>query len=126
MDKRVRLGGHSRKYIVLLALVIAALAALPAGAAPAAQQSDSLKVGPVSTIALDNNGGGWGWTGPTSPSDNGHLIRLQNGAWHEVPKGDPSWGALKNAAAIYKMVLSGDGNSGWAIGSDTAAPSLSR
>lgn len=117
MDKKVRFSGLSRIFATLLALVIAAPAALPAGAAPAAQQDNSLKVGPVSTIALDNNGGGWGWTGPANSNDNGHLLRMQSGVWHEVPKGDPSWGALKNAAAIYKMVLSGDGNSGWAIGS---------
>jgi hypothetical protein len=118
VDKIVRLHGRGRMFPMLLVAIIAGLAALPAGAAPSAlQQSDSLKVGPVVTIALDNGGGGWGWTGPANPNDNGHLIRLQNSAWHDVPKGDAAWGALRNAAAIYKIVLSGDGKSGWAIGS---------
>jgi hypothetical protein len=119
LDTTVRLRGHGRLFAVLLGLFVAGTAVLPTGKVQASatlQTSDLLKVGPVVTIALDNVGGGWGWTGPARPSDDGHLIRLQDGAWRDVPRLDASWGALRNAAAIDKIVLSGDGKSGWAIG----------
>ena len=117
MDKKLRLHGVSRMLSVLVAIMVVSMAALPVGAAPTAQSSQSLKVGPVVTVALDNLGGGWGWTGPVDRDDNGHLIRMENGTWHDVPRSDPAWGALSKAAAVYKIVLSGDGKTGWAIGS---------
>src|SRR5207248_671683 len=100
LDKKVRSSEQGKILAILLALIVASMAALPVGTALASaplQPSDSLKVGPVVTIALDNVGG-WGWTGPASQNDSGHLIRLQGGAWRDVPRGDASWGALKNAA----------------------------
>ena len=117
MDKKVGLHRRARMFAVLATIIVLNMGTLPAGAAPAAQSSQSPKVGPVVTVALDNQGGGWGWTGPTDRNDNGHLIHMQNGAWHDVPRGDAAWGALSRAAAVYRMVLSGDGKTGWAIGS---------
>jgi hypothetical protein len=111
----VRLRGQSGILAALVALIMVVMTALPAGAA-ALQPSDQLKVGPVVTFALDNVGGGWGWTGPSGSGDSSHLIRLQDGSWRDVPRSDPAWGALKNAAAVDKIVLSDDGKSGWAIG----------
>ena len=117
MKRTVRLRGHRGIFTALIALVMVAMTALPVSAAPTSlQKAGQLKIGPVVTMALDDNGGGWGWTGPTGQGDSGHLIRLKDGAWQDVPRSDPAWGALSKAAAVDKIVLSADGKSGWAIG----------
>ncbi len=106
----------------LAAFLVLGLLALPWRAVPAlAQTSDQLHVGPVSALAIDNVGGGWGWTGPTGPDDNGHLIRLKDGAWTQVSRNDAAASALATAAAIYKIALTGDGASGWAVGTGGGA-----
>jgi hypothetical protein len=106
--------GWSLTWAALIAL---GLLALPLRAVPVgAQTADQLKVGPVSALAIDNVGGGWGWTGPANPQDSGHLIRLKGGVWAEVSRNDAASGQLGTAAAVSKIVLTGDGKSGWATG----------
>ena len=98
-------------------LLTTGLLVLPLGATPAgAQAVDARAVGPVSALGIDNVGGGWGWTGPRDLDDDGHLIRLKDGAWVEVARNDAAAGTMKTAAAVYEIALTGDGSSGWAIG----------
>jgi hypothetical protein len=99
--------------VAALGLLVLPVRAVPAGA----QTVEQLSVGPVSALAIDNVGGGWGWTGPANPQDNGHLLRLRDGAWVEVSRDDSAAGQLGTAAAVYEIALTGDGQSGWAIGS---------
>lgn len=114
------LSSSSRAGLVALLALVAL--SLSASAAPREQVSQQLKVGPVVTLAIDDNGGGWGWTGPADPRDNGHLLRLQNGSWVEVPRNDPAGGDMvRTAAAVDEIALSGDGKSGWAIGTGGGA-----
>jgi hypothetical protein len=111
-----------RPFGAVLALMIIAVLAMPAGAAPPAQTPEQLAVGPVSTLAIDNVGGGWGWTGPANPQDNGHLLRLENGVWRDFPKNDPAAGDLgRTAAAVDRIALTGDGRTGWAVGTGGGA-----
>ena len=115
---------RSRHVVAGLAALTLLFGILPAfaSAGPLRQAATQLKVGPVAVIALDNNGGGWGWTGPANPSDNGHLIRLQNNAWADVPRTDAAGGNMvRTAAAVDNIVLSGDGTSGWATGTGGGA-----
>jgi len=117
LKRKAHSHGHSGIFTALVTLVMVAMTALPVSAAPTSlQKAGQLKVGPVVTMALDDNGGGWGWTGPSDQGDSGHLIRLKDGAWQDVPRSDPAWGALSKAGAVDKIVLSADGRSGWAIG----------
>jgi hypothetical protein len=81
-----------------------------------AQTADQLNIGLVSALAIDNVGGGWGWSGPANPNDAGHLIRLDSGAWREDTRDSPVTSVFKDAAAIYQMAVTGDGKSGWALG----------
>src|SRR4051794_25377003 len=86
-------------------------------AAPARQTPQQLKIGPVAVMAIDNNGSGWAWTGPANERDNGHLLRLQNGAWADVPRSDAAGGGMgRTAAAGDAIVLAGGGESGWGPG----------
>lgn len=104
---------------VLVALTLFGVGTISPGAlaAPETQTASELKVGPVVTIALDNRGGGWGWTGPANPDDGGHLLRLRNGSWVDVTHSDPAGGDMaRTAAAVDHIALTGDGTSGWAIG----------
>lgn len=110
----MKMRGSRLAPVILLALLFLTM---PFRSTPAnAQTAVELKVGPVSALAIDNIGGGWGWTGPANPNDSGHLIRLNGGMWVEVSRSDPASGQLGTAAAIYDIALTGDGKSGWAIG----------
>src|SRR5690349_8158980 len=81
-----------------------------------AQTSEQLRIGPVSALAIDNVGGGWGWSGPANQDDSGHLIHLNNGIWQEDMRDGPASSVFKDAAAIYHIAVTGDGKSGWALG----------
>jgi hypothetical protein len=81
-----------------------------------AQTSEQLRIGPVSALAIDNVGGGWGWSGPANQDDSGHLIHLDNGIWQEDMRDGPASSVFKDAAAIYHIAVTGDGKSGWALG----------
>lgn len=105
-----------RALLVTSLLALATLAVPIKPGVTQAQTADQLAVGPVSTLAIDNVGGGWGWTGPASPNDTGHLLKLTNGAWTEVSRNDPNAGRVAGAAAVSDIVLAGDGKSGWALG----------
>ena len=100
------------------ALALAALIGLGGIGQPAGAQNqpEPPPFGPVSALAIDNVGGGWGWTGPRDQNDAGHILRLENGDWREVLRDGREAGALGRAAALYDIELSGDGRQGWAIG----------
>ncbi|MEO5952535.1 MAG: hypothetical protein ABIQ44_08745 [Chloroflexia bacterium] len=112
------LGKTIRRQALSLSAVLAlAFLALPFKPVPAvAQTSADLAVGPVSTLAIDNVGGGWGWTGPANPNDSGHLLRFTKNIWTEVPRTNFDAGKLSTAAAISDIALTGNGKSGWALG----------
>jgi hypothetical protein len=107
-----------RKWASLAAalMLLAALPIFSGTRSTNAQTADQLKIGPVSALANYNVGGGWGWSGPANQNDSGHLIRLDNGAWHEDMRDNPATAALKDAASIYNIAVTGDGNAGWALG----------
>src|SRR5947207_3174327 len=70
--------------------------------------------GPVSAIVLDRDGNGWF---STSLSDYLNIMRLEKGAPPYLTYGDPA----NKDRFITRMVMTADGNDGWAIGVDDTA-----
>ncbi len=110
--------GVGRKWASLMAalVLLVAIPMLSGLRSTIAQTSEQLRIGPISALAIDNMGGGWGWSGPASQNDSGHLIRLVNGIWQEDMRDSPATSVFKDAAAIYHIAVTGDGKSGWALG----------
>jgi hypothetical protein len=101
-----RLGG-------VLALALSLIGGL--GGGPAAAQTPTF--GPVTSMALDNAGGGWAWSGPTTPGGDARLLRLQNGQWQVVGRNDPVGGLIVQLSpTIYEFALADPPGEGWAIG----------
>ena len=113
--QRTRVGRKWAAFVVALMLV-GTIPIFSGAQSTSAQTADQLQIGPISALAIDNVGGGWGWSGPANPNDSGHLIRLDNGAWHEDMRDSPASLVLKDAIAIYNIAVTGDGKSGWALG----------
>ena len=85
-----------------------------AAAAPPAQAPDWTW---VTSITLDNVGGGWAWGGPPRPADEGDLLRLKDGVWTAVDRNDPAGGAIvRLSPSIYEFALTDTPGEGWAIG----------
>jgi hypothetical protein len=106
----VRLGG-------VLALALSLIGGLGGGPAAAAPVGQTPAFGPVTSMALDNAGGGWAWAGPTTPGGDALLLRLQNGAWQVVSRTDPAGGLIVQLSpTIYEFALADQPGEGWAIG----------
>src|SRR5689334_8413200 len=107
----------ARARRVALLLVVLVVTPLFGGRVPGALAAAPPAFGPIGTVAIDNVGGGWAWTGPECQTCNGHLLRLRNGTWSVVTSSDPAGGTLVQlSTAIYHIALTGDGTDGWAIG----------
>jgi hypothetical protein len=110
-----RMAGASLRLTMLLILTLGGLAARPAatGAAQAEPQ-----IGPVVALVLDNTGSGWAWARPTPQTfATSFLLRIENGAWRIAADSTSNPTLLPPGLLITRMVLSGDGQNGWAIGS---------
>src|SRR6476661_11114493 len=99
--------GVGRKWALFMAaLMLLGMLSISSGPqSTSAQTSEQLRIGPVSALAIDNVGGGWGWSGPANQNDSGHLIRLDNGIWHEDMRDSPASSVFKDAAAIYHIAV---------------------
>jgi hypothetical protein len=101
--------------LTLLLGLVSGLRGGPAAAAPADAQTPTF--GPVTSMALDNAGGGWGWAGPTKAGGDATLLRLQNGQWQVVGRNDAAGGPIVQLSpTIYEFALTNQPGEGWAIG----------
>jgi hypothetical protein len=105
------------RYAAVTTLLVSLALALQGGSARVQAQGQALRVGPIVTMALDNAGSGWAWAGPASPTENPKFLRISAGTYRAVTINDRDAGELvRNAAALYDIVLLSQAGEGWAIG----------
>ena len=106
-----RLGG-------VLALALSLIGGVGSGAAAtAAPVAQTPAFGAVTSLTLDNVGGGWAWGGPTTPGGDTSLLRLKDGQWQVVDRNDPAGGQIVQLSpTIYEFALTDQPGEGWAIG----------
>ncbi|HYP20822.1 MAG TPA: hypothetical protein VEY08_12175, partial [Chloroflexia bacterium] len=108
--RRVRVWGL---FVVLLLVSVAPGWGVGRGAAQGAVP----EFGYVSAVALDASGSGWAWaTSPPQTFFNGFLIRIEGGAWRVAASAEQNAGVVPSGAEATKIVLTGKGDFGWAIG----------
>ncbi|MDQ3855104.1 MAG: hypothetical protein M3281_01750, partial [Chloroflexota bacterium] len=82
-----------------------------------AAQEATNQFGSVSAVALDVAGNGWAWaTSPPQTFFNGFLVRIENGAWRVAVSSEENRSVIPAGAVANKIVLTGRGDFGWAIG----------
>ncbi|HEX8597439.1 MAG TPA: hypothetical protein VF952_02890 [Chloroflexia bacterium] len=82
-------------------------------------QGQASRLGPIVTMAIDDTGSGWAWTGPPSPTENPKLVRISAGTYQVMTANDRAAGELVRAttsAALDDIVLTSQVGEGWAIG----------
>lgn len=112
-SRRIKL---SRSIVLITLLALATLAGPFKQASASITPTDTGEVGMMLAMAVDNVGGGWGFADANDIEAPGRVFHLANGQWTEIKRTDPALGTLATSVSIYKFVLSGDGKSGWAIG----------
>lgn len=112
------MSGVRRGWVRVSLFVLLALGLAPVGrAGRVVAQEVTNQFGSVSAVALDASGNGWAWaTSPPQTFFNGFLIRIENGAWRVAVSSEGNRNVIPAGAVANKIVLTGRGDFGWAIG----------
>lgn len=117
MSLNARKPGRALRLAAIATLLLSLALTFSGGQAFVQAQGQLPKIGPIVTLAVDNNGSGWAWAGPASPTENPRFLRIAGGSYRVVGTGDREGGEVaRNSAAIYKIELTARSGEGWAIG----------
>ncbi|HEY0072172.1 MAG TPA: hypothetical protein VGE04_19595 [Chloroflexia bacterium] len=105
------------RHVAIVTLLASLLFTFPGATAGVRAQGQTLRVGPIVTLAVDNTGSGWAWAGPASPTEDPKLLRISGGTYRAVTGSDREGGELaRNTAALDDIALTARVGEGWAIG----------
>ncbi|MEA2573580.1 MAG: hypothetical protein QOH93_878 [Chloroflexia bacterium] len=108
---------HPLRHIAVIALLLGLAISVSGGRATVQAQGQTVRVGPIVTMAIDNTGSGWAWAGPASLSEDPKFLRISGGTYRPLTVNDRDAGELvRNAAAIDDIALTSRPGEGWAIG----------
>ena len=103
--------GHGGRWLGAVLLLVMLALPLVGRAAPVGGQPGLALTRSIITMAVDDTGNGWAWAADPAPNINGHLLRLENGAWREIPAPDPGAATLlKQTVVLDDIALTGKGD----------------
>ncbi|MDQ3928588.1 MAG: hypothetical protein M3328_05505 [Chloroflexota bacterium] len=111
-----RITNHPLRRAALITMLMSMV--LPMGSGIGAQaQGQTVRVGPIVNLAVDDTGSGWAWAGPASPTEDPKFLRISGATYRPLISNDRAAGELvRVTAALDDIALTSRPGEGWAIG----------